>query len=192
MTENNLSTSKEKTLSELLEENFDLILQNADKIINNEKYFYCYLYCAYVATPYFGPNGSLPFGGLLMLWKNGKLIVSHEGECNGKLYLLGGCGSPLSGGNSCEGYCTVCKRIISVRLNGNDFADFRVPAQEMLKKYPNKQIIEKGKRPLFSWKDGLKGESTPDKILVEKIVGLSIKKIIEELKNEGREDEPKG
>ena len=165
--------------TEVLCQNFEVILKNFSIILENERYFFCEIGTAFLSIPYIGPGGQIPLGVLVLLSQKGDIIKKCP-DCGGKAYILGAGGSPLSGTHSWWGICPKCGKTKSQR-GGSGFSSIFMPINEMLKKYPNKSIIKKGKRQYFTWKDGLTGEATPDIIIKEKIQGADIKTLIKEL-----------
>jgi hypothetical protein len=164
-------------------ENFEVILKNFKRIVENEQYFFCQIGAAYLSTAWIGPDGPIPLGALVLLWQKGKLIKECP-DCGGNVYVFGAGGSPLSGTTSWWGVCRRCAGWKSQR-RGIGFGTICVPIREMLVEYPNKPIVKKGKRQYFTWGQGLTGETTPDIIIKEKVHGVDIKTLIEELKHEG-------
>lgn len=164
-------------------ENFEVILKNFKRIVENEQYFFCQIGAAYLSMPWVGPDGPIPLGALVLLWQKGKLIKECP-DCGGNVYVFGASGSPLSGDHSWWGVCRRCAGEKS-RRGGNGFHTIWMPIREMLVEYPNKPIVKKGKRQYFTWGQGLTGETTPDVIITEKVLGVDIKTLIEELKHEG-------
>ena len=57
----------------------------------------------------------------------------------------------------------------------------------LLRTYRNKPLIARGKQPGFDWKDGLVGESTPDRVIVPSVEPVGLRTLIMELG--GCEDE---
>lgn len=178
-------TPAEKRMEEIkvLCEHFEVILKNFKKILENEQYFFCQIGAAFLSMPWIGPDGPIPLGVLVLLWQKRKLIKKCP-DCGGKVYVFGAGGSPLSGTHGWWGVCRICAGKKSQR-GGSGFRIIWMPIQEMLKKYPNKSIVKKGKRPYFTWRHGLTGETTPDIIIKEKVQGVDIKTLIEELNYAG-------
>lgn len=164
-------------------ENFEVILENFKRIVENEQYFFCQIGAAFLSMPWIGPDGPIPLGALVLLWQKGKLIKKCP-DCGGNVYVFGAGGSPLSGAHSWWGVCRRCAGEKSQR-GGNGFHTIWMPIREMLVEYPNKPIVKKGKRQYFTWGQGLTGEATPDIIIKEKVHGVNIKTLIQELNDEG-------
>jgi len=160
--------------------NFQLILKNFDRILKNEKYFFCEFGDAFLSMPYIGPDGPISIGILLMLWQRGDLIEVCP-ECGGDVYIRGAGGSPLSGTHTYWGSCVKCRKN-KVFHGESGFASIWNPIRELLKKYPNKTVIKEGKRKYFSWRDGLAGETTPDEIIKERVQAVELETLINELK----------
>ena len=174
-------TAAEKQAEEtaILCRNFEVIVNNFETILENEQYFYCQIGTAFLSMPYIGPDGPIPLGVLVLLWQKGDLIKQCP-RCGGSAYILGAGGSPLSGTHGWWGICRTCGETKRRRGEGS-FGAIWKPITEMLQQYHNESIIQKGKRPYFDWKDGLAGEATPDVIIKEKIQGVDIKTLVEEL-----------
>ena len=174
-----ISAEKREEEIKVLCQHFEVILKNFKKILENEQYFFCQIGAAFLSIPFIRPDGPIPLGVLVLLWQKRKLIKKCP-DCGGKVYVFGAGGSPFSGTHSWWGICRRCS-IEKSQRSGSDFHVIFAPIMEMLKKYPNKPIIKKGKRQYFSWKHGLTGETTPDIIIKEKVEGVDIKTLIKEL-----------
>jgi len=55
---------------------------------------------------------------------------------------------------------------------------FVVSYFELLKKYENVEIIQRGKRKRFDWGKGIVGEDDPDTIIKNKIQGVTLTELI--------------
>ena len=162
---------------DLIVQNFRLIYENAELIINTPEYFFCELETARLGLFYIG-GGKLPLGVLLLLWKEGK-FKDKCSVCGHDVYVCAASGSPLSGSFTWWGVCENCAQPIYFKRSG-----FRwTPVYEKMKEYKNEAIIEKGQEPIFSWSQGVVGEHTPDRIIKPKISGISLKDLIEILKS---------
>ncbi|MBP9094938.1 hypothetical protein KBI23_28215 [bacterium] len=100
----------------LFQNNFQLILDNEDAILQKPEYFFCQPAFSYCVWPYIPGGGMLPLGYLLKLWKNPLFAM----RCNvyhttGSVLVTSFGGSPLSGDNWCRGVCTTCKRNVKRR-----------------------------------------------------------------------------
>ena len=168
----------EKDLN-LLCENLKLILDNANKILDIQKYFYCYPKPAYLSVAYIGADGQIPLGGLILKWKE-LLLIEECPDCKGKLYMINGGGSPLSGRNSCTGICIGCQKVFYI--SSKSFSSIRFPMCSIIEVFPNRQIIKKGERKKFSWSHGTIGEDTSDEIIQDSIKGVSLETLIYDLK----------
>ena len=113
----------------------------------------------------------------ILFFQYGKLIDTCP-DCGGKVYIIGGAGSPLSYSRA-WGYCPDCGQ---KQCEQKMPSDIWKPMIEHIKKFPNKDIIERGKRSVFSWDKGLKGESNPDKVIKKKVIGVSLQTLLEKLK----------
>jgi len=160
-------------------ENLRLIIENSDTILKREEFFFCEFGSAFLSIAYIAKGGPIPLGVLISLWQRGEFIdkCSH---CGGDVYIIGAGGSPLSGTHSFWGYCGQCGRKQSGKKP--TLGELWQPVVEMLKRYPNKPIIEKGTRPVFSWREGLKGDYTPDRVIKDKVRGVSLQELVEKLR----------
>jgi hypothetical protein len=92
-----------------------------------------------------------------------------------------GCGgSPLSGANRWSGYCAACKTIVSGQ-KASDFSALWTPINELIKEYPNQDIIRPGKKAKFSWSTGTIGEDTPDEVIKPKVQGLDLADLVQRI-----------
>ena len=89
-------------------ENFGLIWENRERIINDEALSETRLYFAGLSLAYIS-GGSLTLGMLLTLWNNGEWTTKCP-FCGGAVRIFGWGGSPLTGNNKYHGFCTSCKR----------------------------------------------------------------------------------
>lgn len=89
-------------------ENFGLIWENRERIINDEALSETRLYFAGLSLAYIS-GGSLTLGMLLTLWNNGEWTTKCP-FCDGDVRIFGWGGSPLTGNNKYHGFCTSCKR----------------------------------------------------------------------------------
>jgi hypothetical protein len=159
----NISAENREEEMKVVCENFEVILKNFKRILENEQFFFCQIGAAYLAMPWIGPDGPIPLGVLVLLWQKRKLIKKCP-DCGGNVYVFGASGSPLSGDHSWRGVCRRCAGEKSQR-GGNGFHLIWMPIREMLRE--------------------LTGETTPDIIIKEKVQGVDIKTLIEELNYEG-------
>jgi len=155
-------------------DHFDLIKENAKMIIEDAKLFYCKFHFAMVGNYIMGVR-YLPVGVLLLLWEE-ESMTDYCLECGNKIYIIGAGGSPLSGTNSYWGYCPCCKK--EVRGSYKPFHALWRPAIKMLRGYRNITVIERRKTQYFSWKHGIIGEETPDKIIKEGVRGVTLQELI--------------
>lgn len=151
-----------------LAESLFLLLRRADEILERPDWFFCEPPEAYISVMFFG-GGHIPLGVLLGLWRAGHLTVACP-ACRGPLLVYGLGGSPLSGRHAYSGVCRDCgqkhyKGARDAPFDGQDFNDFRFPLVEAMEARPNRAEIEPGERPRFSWKHGLAGARTPDRVV---------------------------
>jgi len=164
---------------ELLQQHLPLILANSDRILETPRYFFCRLRTAYMSSLWmFGGGGSIPLGVLLLLWKAGEMVFECPG-CGGQFYAVGTSGSILSGCGSAWGYCLSCNQGQSIRRDHMGKTILAVGA--LLGTHRNESVIKKGKQPRFDWKEGLVGESTPDRVIVPAIEPVDLRTLIARL-----------
>ncbi|MBE7558004.1 hypothetical protein HS125_03260 [bacterium] len=137
------------------------LLEHAHTIMTQERYFWCRLEKARVSLAYAG-DCELCLGALVTLWTQGEFLQPCP-KCGGAAYVVGVGGSPLSGNNSWGGLCPRCDAAVSG--SAKPFAPLFQRAWNVGVRHPNPVMIEKGERARFSWKHGLVGKSTPDRIL---------------------------
>lgn len=174
---------------ELLREYLPVILGNSERILETPRYFFCQPGSAFLSCSFFyGGGGPIPLGVLLLLWDAGEMIFDCP-TCAGSLYAVGL--HRLLGGSGCVwGVCAGCRQWQKF-CHGHLGASSRAVG-ELLRVYRNEPIIEKAKRPVFDWKDGLKGEFTPDRVIVPAVEPVDIRSLIVELRGsafkDGREE----
>jgi hypothetical protein len=95
--------------------NLSLLLKHEQDILNCRDYFFTPLSFAWCSWPYFGGDGPLCLGYLLLGWKDGILTEPCSG-CGDKVLVLSFGGSTLSGSNSWSGFCMSCK----IKVYGKD------------------------------------------------------------------------
>lgn len=177
--------SKEEEALEvnLIAKNLKLILNNSEKILKNDKYFYCQLKLAFIGGTLTGV-GLLPLGVLLLLWQK-KEFIDTCGKCGGTVYLLGAAGSSLSDCHKHWGICSQCadfsRQHRALRLYPSNY-------YELLRKYENVEIIHRGKRKRFDWGKGIAGEDEPDTIMKHRVVGVTLTELIEYLNGNDSEE----
>ena len=162
----------------LLCEYLPVIVENADRILETPAHFYRRLASAWLSSMWFYAGGLIPLGVLLMLWEAGEMRFECP-LCEGTLYAVGACGSILSGAGSAWGVCDRCRASRIVRPS--TMARTIVAVGGLLPCYRNLPLVEKGTQPRFDWKDGLKGEFTPDRVLVPAVEALDLWELICEL-----------
>lgn len=159
---------------EMLRDNLDRILEQADIILETPEKFHCLLHAAHFGLTT-GPNWQIPLGVLILLWREGKLITTCP-HCAGKTHILRAGGSPFSGANTSTGICINCKEIVTGRLA--DFPDVWQPLLEMRTKYRNYQKVLRKRTRVFSWKEGVSGVETPEVVLQNAVQGISLKSLV--------------
>ena len=164
---------------ELLRQHLPVILANSDRILETPRYFFCRLRTAYMSSLWiFGGGGPIPLGVLLLLWKAGEMIFECPG-CGGHFYAVGISGSILSGCGSAWGPCLNCNQRQHIRRD--HMGETILAVGPLLRIHRNESVIEKGKQPRFDWKEGLVGESTPDRVIVPAVEPVDLRTLIAEL-----------
>ena len=97
------------------------------------------------------------------------------------MYIYGTGGSPSGSHSAC--CCLACGKYNRVQVE--HFSEIWAPLAEAIRDNPNEAVIEKGKRPKFSWSKGLEGETTPDKVIKAKVEAVTLAQLIKELKERG-------
>ncbi len=162
----------------LLRREFPLIIRNLEHILRTPRFFFCLLKSAYVSTPWlFGGGGPAPFGVLAILWEDGSLLYQCP-KCAGHFYALGAAGG-FSGGRV-WGICTDCRKGSEFDVENWPFP--LVAIGRLLALYRNEPIIETGEQPRFDWKDGLKGATTPDRIILPAVGTVDLGSLLTELR----------
>ena len=103
--------------SKLLADHLLLILEKSEQIAPDRRLANALISeCAFLSMAYAG-GGYLPLGTLLCFWQQDRFTDTCE-ECEGKVYLYGAGGSPLSGSGSMWGRCAQCHKGKKVAFNG--------------------------------------------------------------------------
>lgn len=179
----------EEIEDELLREHFAVILENLDRILETPRYFFCQLRSAWFSCLWVYGGGPIPLGVLALLWNEGKMVYDCP-SCGFRLHAVGLSGSALTGVRSAWGFCAGCsQRQILASPSGHSNL---MALGELVGIHRNEPVIEKGTHPVFDWKDGLKGEFTPDKVIVPAVEPVDVRTLIVELRGselkEGSED----
>jgi len=177
-----LSKEDRQEMFMLFRENFDLFLKYDDLIINTPEFFHCSFGSGFISVAYLG-GYPVSLGALLQLWKTGEWVVVCN-QCQGKLYLYGAGGSPLSGSNSCCGICKECKTVSTKILPS--FLNI-VKTLASIRKSQNRRKILRTKSQHFDFGKGLVGAAIPDKILRKEITPVNIIDLICILKKRNSE-----
>jgi|GEM_PF-2240702 len=162
----------------LLAENLQIIIDNSQQIIQNEKYFYTQFSLAMIGTTIHGSQ-LIPLGILLLLWKDGHLKDTCP-HCGGTVYIIGAGGSALSGSHKWYGCCVKCRE----RITGSSiFSQIWEPAYELKNKYLNRRTIKRYKLKSDNWFQKLQEKRRPDEILKDRIEGSTVDELIDYLKS---------
>lgn len=174
---------------ELFRQHLPVILANGDRILATPRYFFCQLKTAYMSSLWmFGGGGPIPLGVLLLLWNAGEMIFDCPG-CGGRLHAVGIFGSILSGCGSAWGQCLDCNQGQHIRRG--HIGETILAVGPLLRVHRNEPVIERGKQPRFDWKDGLVGESTPDRVIVPSVLPATLRTLIAELRGSEPEVSPR-
>lgn len=120
----------------LLLDNFELILNSHQKILNRGEYFFSQPACASCSWPYVGGDGPLPLGYLLIGWSKGTFTEPCT-KCAGYVYLTWFSGSILSGSTCWSGICRSCRTIHSGKASRHKtFIDRVQFVTDLRRKYP--------------------------------------------------------
>lgn len=146
--------------------NLELILGNADIVINNPEFFHISHKWSYIGSNWIGKR-YLPLGVLLMLWQK-DLFIAECPKCNSKVYLFQAGGLVLSGSYSYEAVCINCREIVSgERASG--FGTLIKPALDLYNEaYQKRKVLYK---------------MGPDKILEDVIKPASLAAMINSFKD---------
>ena len=75
----------------------------------------------------------------------------------------------------------ICARCHSPQSHRGSCSNAIRAVADLLPRYRNEPIIEKREQPRFDWKDGLTGESTPDRVVVPAVEAVDLWELICEL-----------
>ncbi len=163
---------------ELFRQYFPLIRSSSETILETPRYFFCQLKSAWFSSLWIYGGGPIPLGVLVFLWDQCKMVYDCL-SCDGSIYAVGIRGSILSGSGYVWGLCERCGWCQRDRQEGD--GTNMTAVGELLRVYRNEPIIEKGTQPIFDWKDGLKGEYTPDRVIVPAVEPVDLWTLIREL-----------
>jgi hypothetical protein len=169
----------------LLREHFAVILENLDRILDTPRYFFCLLRSAWFSCLWVYGGGRIPLGVLALLWNEGKMVYDCP-SCGFRLHAVGLTGSILTGVRSAWGFCAGCGQKQTLR-NPSGHDDL-IAVGELVGFHRNEPVVEKGTRPIFDWKDGLKGEFTPDRVIVPAVEPVDARTLIVELRGSELKD----
>lgn len=136
---------------ELFREHLGLFIENSELIQSRPEYFNITSDAAYLGLMV-GFYWRIPLGVLLILWKEGELIITCP-ECQGKAYVLSAHGSSGSGVNQFTGICGECATIVRGTLAS--FPEFWHALLRMREKYPPRKPQPPVRTKRFSWKEGI-------------------------------------
>lgn len=88
--------------------NFELLFRHGKDILENETYRNITFYGLFISSAWISRQRPLTIGELFYHYKHGDWIMP---DCCGSVYVISGGGSPLSGTNKYNGYCSKCKKI---------------------------------------------------------------------------------
>ena len=163
---------------EIFRHYFPTILANFETILETPRYFFCRLESAWLSSLWIYRGGPIPLGVLVLLWEECKMVYDCA-SCDSRVYAVGIRGSILSGSGYFWGLCERCGWQQRDRQEGD--GPNMTAVGELLRVYRNEPIILKGTQPTFDWKDGLKDESTPDRVIVPAVEPVDLWTLIKEL-----------
>ena len=172
----NKSTNPEEDFV-FFKNNIKLILNNLDKIIETQKYYYCQIDQITMGTTLTG-KGSLTLGDLAILWKNKDFITRCE-NCDSEVYIFAAGGSLQSGSGSVTGICLDTGEIVSKRSNiGQLYKNVR----ELMKNNKRNMITYKRYKYKNVGFKSLNETKKEDEIVDNGFPYLTIQEVVEELK----------
>jgi hypothetical protein len=148
-----IAKKRERELK-LIRKHLGLFLENSELILSRPEYFNITSDAAYLGLMV-GFYWRIPFGVLLMLWQEEKLIATCP-KCQKKAYVLSAHGSTGSGMNSFTGICSKCESIIRGSLAS--FPEFWHVLLRMREKYPPRKPQPPVRTKRFSWEEGIVDE----------------------------------
>ncbi len=163
---------------QLLCDNIELFLANAELILNTPEYYQIRHSWSYIGSSYIGSR-NIPLGLFLQLWQN-DLCLGECPHCNGKAYIFQAGGSILSGYYHYNAVCPACREIVSNSLDRGLPALVK-PAIDLYNTSIQKRKILRTKGPRFSWGKGVVGEQVPDQILKDVVEPVRLATMIEGL-----------
>ena len=163
---------------QLLCDNLELILANADKIIYTPAYYQIRHGWSYIGSNWIGSR-HIPLGVLLQLWQK-DLWLGECPHCSGKAYIFQAGGSILSGRYRYDAVCPACREIVANSCNTGLYALIK-PAFELYNTTIQKRKILRTKGSRFSWSKGVVGEQVPDQTLEDVVKPASLETMIESL-----------
>jgi hypothetical protein len=165
---------------ELVRKYLPVILAHANQILQTPRYFFCQIEAAFMSSLWmFGGGGSIPLGVLFLLWGERKMLYDCP-TCGFRLRAVGLSGSFFQTIGTVWGFCEGCgqRQTIPLAPCHNDM----MAVGELLRIHRNEPVIQKGKRPVFDWEEGLKGEFTPDRVIIPAVEPVNIGTLIVELR----------
>jgi hypothetical protein len=173
---------------ELLREYLPIILAQSSRIIETPRYFFCRLVSAWLSTWFlYRGGGPIPLGVLCLLWETGEMVFECP-ACRRNLHATGVGGSPLSGWATVWGVCAGC-HTWQRRPDGSGSRAIHAVGR-LLEKHRNEPVIERGRQPRFDWKEGLKGDSTPDRVIVPSVKHMDLATLVRDIANAGGPEQP--
>ena len=165
---------------DLLRQHLQVILANAERILETPRYFFCQPTMAFMSSLWlFGGGGLIPLGVLILLWEKGRMLYDCP-ACGFQLHAVGLSGSAFQEVGTVWGFCGGCKQKRWVRLvpcHGDMMA-----IGDLLRIYRNEPLVEKGKQQVFDWKEGITGEFTPDRVIIPAVKPVDLRTLIVELR----------
>ena len=120
---------------------FDLIERHAELILASADYRSITFHGLALGALYIGLHRPMTLGVLLRLYQKGQWI--SDSSCCGRVHILFGAGSPLSGMNSFQGFCRGCGKILYDELGS--FSQLFFPARKVMEEQayePGQETVE--------------------------------------------------
>jgi hypothetical protein len=166
----------------LLGQHADLLLRRWQEICETPHFFHAFAGRCHVNLI---PDREIPLGVLVHLWHIGELATLCP-YCGGLLLIYDLSGSVLSGSHDWQGACRGCQRSVGrrevPRQQEPDFVKLWQPLRAELAEHRNEREVEPGQRPKFSWKQGLVGERTPDRVIRPRIDPAPLAAVVDVLR----------
>ncbi len=168
-----------KVNQQLLCDNLELILSHSDLVLRTPEYFHIRHQWSHIGDTFSGEQ-YIPLGVLIKLWHQ-RLWLGECTDCGGHTYIYRAGGFPLSGRHFIRAICPACKKFIRQEL-GNGLCYLMKPARELCNYHIQKRKILRTQGITFSWSKGVVGEHVPDKVLSDVIEPVTLRVLVERLR----------